>query len=275
MKEEFIVKPLKNKKCLTSAFPNLFKNPYNNTILIGATCSGKTTNAYRIIEQVVKKGMNVVIFSGSLYSDDMYKEILALLKRKQANVIAFDHFMDFKNGVCRLEEIIKEIEESNLEKEQIEEEKQEPQLINFGDKPKPVKKKPKKKREKTTNLSPETLIIIDDLSSDMHKQDIMYKCLNRNRHNKIMALILSHSFVDLTPKTYLQASYMLLYPQLPYDKVIELQDKIGLSSNLSTKKDNLLLRKYKEATQEGKSKYDFLYIDKKDNSFKRNYNEPL
>jgi len=37
----------------------------------------------------------------------------------------------------------------------------------------------------------------------------------------------------------------------------------------------LLLRKYKEAVQGGKSKYDFLYIDKKDNSFKRNYNEPL
>lgn len=280
MKEnDFVVKPLANKKAdFKSAFHKLFVNPYANVVIVGNKCSGKTTTIYRILEEVVKKGMNVVIFTPTIHSDDTYKEILKMLDKKGARVLSFEHFIDFDSGVCQIDELVKSIEKENEMKEQILEDEKKPQqqIVNFGDKPKETTYKSKKKKKvKTTNLRPETVIVLDDLSSDLTKQNIMYRCLNKNRHNKIMALIACHSCVDLRPGAFNQADYLLLYPQLPYEKVIDMQDKIGLSSNESTKKDNLLLQKYKEATQQGGSKYDFLLIDKKDNSFRRNFNTPL
>jgi len=295
-KKNFKVTPLPIKtNQICSAFPYLFTNPYSNCCIIGSKCTGKTTLLYNILKEACKEGMNVIIFCPTVKSDDAYQEIIKLMNKRKVNLQVFTHFIDPETGINRIDAIIEGIDNDMIDKleEQsrqiIVKRKIDPQLArimqfcNVGipaisqsveEIPEKVEKKINKKI-KTTNLRPETIILIDDLSSSLTKHRILYKCFTANRHRKLMVLVASHSCIDLEPSAYLQLDYLVLYPNLPTDKILDLNTKIGLSDETDTNKSNKLLTKYFEATKKGKSKYDFLLIRKKENTFFRNFNEPI
>ena len=104
------------------------------------------------------------------------------------------------------------------------------------------------------------IVIFDDYICDKN-QDQIIKYFIQGRHKNCSVIYLSQSYYKTDKNIRLNCDHFILYEMNSVREESMLSREIGVS-----------ITKYKEAT---KNQYHFLYVDKPNKSYKRNFNEPL
>ena len=87
--------------------------------------------------------------------------------------------------------------------------------------------------------------------------------LKSHQHYKFKCIISSQYFNDLPPDARNQIDYMLLFPNIPMDKIKDTYKELDLSIPLE-----IFLTCYKNST---KQKYNFLYLDVRNDLMRKNF----
>lgn len=285
-----------------------YNEPYANICLMARKNSGKTNVIFRAMEKCAKKGTNVYIFCPTYEMDETYSEMIKMLERKGCNVETYKHFID-EDGTDLIDNLLNQFESEQEKKDDKysnefdnEPMQQEvyyppPPLLYFGDdrlyehqhqrgngdcrlvlKPLPVVRQEEKKEEKEEEkknkkelLTPKNIFIFDDLSEDLRHKSVS-KLITKNRHYKLKTFFSCHGINNLKPMALSSVDVFHLFPNLPEDKIEELKEKVNISFKGDNKKRGKLNELYDFATQEP---YNFLYIDRKNNKYRKNFNEMI
>ena len=255
-----------------------FPEPYCNVALIARKMSGKSTVIYRAMEKCAIKGTNVMIFASTVNNDATYKKMVGMLKKKGCNVQTRTHFID-DNGVDNIKLFLDVLSKGSENDEDAVAEEIPKFFIDRGqfdhiikkpeEEEEEAKKKKKKKKKTNTKISPETILIFDDMSTCMRNKTIS-QLLTKNRHYKLKVFIACHSVVNLDRQGLRMIDYFMVFPNISEEKIEELADKVGISFKGDTKKNKLLWNVYSDATKEP---YNFLYIDRVRCQYRKNFNE--
>lgn len=255
-----------------------FPEPYSNTCLLARKMSGKSTVIYRALEECATKGTNVWIFSPTVDVDATYDKMKKMLKKKKCNVICKTHFIE--NGVDLLHQLLGILSKDD-DKDPEAEPKAPTLLFNDnrsfrgipmqGGSVQIVKRKKKKPKKKTKPglLTPEHILVFDDLSSYMRHKSVS-RLLTRNRHNKLKVFLSCHSVNNLEPMGLAQIDVFCVFPNISEDKIKELAEKVNITFKSDNKKNSCLQKMYDFATERP---YNFLYINRNDGTYRKNFNE--
>lgn len=119
------------------------------------------------------------------------------------------------------------------------------------------------KQRKSKYKYPDFIIVFDDLAGEIEKSKEITKLLKTNRHYNLLTILSSQSLNDLNPRQVNQLDYMLMFANIPHEKVREAHEKLVLPIEF-----NKFYKLYEDATKE---KYSFLYMDR-DNHYRKNFN---
>ena len=123
------------------------------------------------------------------------------------------------------------------------------------------------KNEKKENENyPKYIIILDDLSKQLRNKHVE-EILKVNRHHQAKVIISSQYCKDLMPASIQQIDYALLLNSFNFDKMTRIHELLDLAID-----SNKLYSLYKHATSE---KYNFLYIDVRNEEYRKNFNTKL
>lgn len=251
------IKPIKNIQTLEPKkikghcmFPSL----YSNIFILAKKNSGKTTTIYNILKKGVNKKTIVYFFVSTIYKDQSYKEILDMLDKKNVKHFEYTNISEGKEN--NLEQIINELQTPEIEEQK--EEKPKIKYIYCGDSS--DEEEPEYKPKK---ISPEYFFIFDDISSEL-RNPIISTLIKKNRHFKAKVICSSQALHDMTPSSIQNLDYMLIFPNVPKEKLEVVHKQLDLAIDLK-----IFLEIYKNATSE---KYNFLYIDTRNDTYRRNFN---
>ena len=249
---------------------DIFPYPYANNCIIGMTTAGKSNTLFNIADKIARKGMTVFLFSSTINHDPLMKKMIDMLKSKKVDVFAKTNFIDDDTGVNWIDIII-EVLNRRAEKTEKEDFKTVVTQDNFGNETikeipikKPKKNKPEKKR-------PKIMLIIDDLS-DMCCHPSIYKWASRQRQYHACSFYSIHNVVSLRPNALRMMHNCFILPNQSYDKIDEIALKLGLCFKQDCKKSSYLKKIYELATP---GKYDFLYINRPKQEYRRNFDEKI
>jgi len=107
------------------------------------------------------------------------------------------------------------------------------------------------------------LIIIDDLPNEL-KHGSIARLMRTNVHTESFVLILSHAITDMLPSSTQQFDYALIGREIPMTKLEKIYHDFGLTIPFEA-----FMAMYRDATAEP---YNFFYIDKNTQSFRKNLN---
>ena len=267
-----------------------YSQPYGNQALMARKNSGKSTVIFRALEQCATKGTNIFLFSPTIFLDQTYAKMMKMLARKGCNVVANEHFID-PNGVDLIEQILHIIKKKD-DKEEDEDVYKPPPLLYFGndknykavdtqvgggctlvEKPKPKakpKKEPKKGKGKKL-LTAENIFVFDDLSSEMRHKSIA-KLIIKNRHYKAKTFLSCHSVNNLEKGCLSCIDVYHIFGNISNEKIEELGEKVNITFKNDSKKNSKLQQIYDYATAKP---YDFLYIDRGDGTFRKNFSDKI
>lgn len=290
---QIAIKPVichKNENAKTVRAHDYYSTPYANVCLLARKASGKSTVIYRALEQCVAKDTNVFIFSPTVHIDATYKKMMAMLKKKKCNVIAREHFN--LDGVDHIEQILNMFGETDSETQSQEDTTFSPPLLAFPGDPNYrvtnirhngdctlVRRKPDSKKSGATKgkgkkkklITPEHIFVFDDLSADMRCRQIS-KLLTKNRHFKTKVFIACHSVNNLEKMGLSCIDYFHVFPNVSKEKIDELKEKVNITFKHDSRKDSKLQKLYDYATAKP---YNFLYIDRVNNEFRKNFDEKI
>ena len=254
------VKPLKIPKVDENKVKgsNLFPNIYSNIFCLAKKMSGKSTTIYKILKECVNKNTKVFIFCSTVYKDSTYGEILKLLDKKGVAHVEFTSIMD--NGINNVEQIIDTLKVDDSQQGNGKEKKEKPKIkyikVEDSDSEDDYVYKPKK-------IAPEIFFIFDDLSTEL-KMPCIASLMKKNRHFKSKVILSSQYLHDLRPESIQQLDYMLMFQNIPEEKLKLAYSNLDLSINYP-----LFSELYHNATHE---KYNFFYIDIRREIFRKNFN---
>jgi hypothetical protein len=233
---------------------DLFPELYANIFLIAKKKSGKSNVIAHILKNCVGKNTTVVIFASTFYRDDVWKAIEKWLKENKIEYIAYTSIYEDKdNHVKDLTQYLESSDDTEVKADKN-------FIFDFNDPDKKEEEKPKKEKK----VSPEYIIVFDDTSKELQDKFVGY-LLKRNRHFKTKVIVSTQYLNDLAKDARLQMDYLLLFPKLPNEKIDEIYKMTDLSIDY-----NLFLKLYKDAT---KDKFNFLYVDTKNEIFRHNFNK--
>ncbi len=240
-------------------FGQVFGNPYNTTFLCAKRKSGKTSVLGEILNKTINKNTVIWIFCPTTNVDNSWKEIIRRLNDKGNIVNVFDSLKDGK--INQLDKIIDELAKGDIE----------------DDSPKPKIKKliccnndkeEETKREyKPKKISPEHIFIIDDLSHEL-KNPAIYKLLKNGRHLKASCYISFQYPLDILPAGWKNCEYAICFKSFSEDKLEHIYKQLDLTIPLDT-----FINIYKHVMKD--NKFDFLFIDAKNEKFRKNFNKEL
>ena len=124
--------------------------------------------------------------------------------------------------------------------------------------------------KKPRKYTPEYFIIMDDLSNEIRHPSVGH-LLKRNRHFRSKVIISSQYLHDLPPGSIQQLDYILLWPGIPHkttgpeNKLKKIHNSLDLSISYP-----LFEKLYDNATEE---KYNFLYVDIRNEKYRHNFNK--
>ena len=240
-----------------------FSTLYSNIYICSKRKSGKTTLIYNILKNCTNKRSNVVFFCSTIHRDSTYKIILDMLEKKGINTMVYSHFIEGKENLLNgiLDELNAELEAKEDEKIKIEEQKLNP-------KPKielfPVEQKTERKERKPKKLSPEYIFIFDDLGNDLRHQCIT-QLFKTSRHYKAKVIVSSQYIHDLSNSAIKNLDYTLIFKSFNREKLMVLFEALDLSIEFET-----FEKLYNDATAKP---FNFLYVDSRDNTYRKNFNE--
>jgi hypothetical protein len=241
-------------------FGNVFADPYATTFLTAKRKSGKTS----VLAEILKKqgGRNTCywIFCPTHEVDSSWIEILKNLREKNNVVNVFESIMDGK--VNQLDKIINSL--VHVEKEDEEQPKPKvKKLIKDYDEEEDEVKKPKKEKK----IAPEHIFVFDDISHEL-KNPAIYKLLKNGRHIKSAVYISFQYPNDVQPQGWKNCSYALCFKSFSDDKLEHIHKHMDLT---------IPFEKFKEIYDyvHKNDKYDFLYIDVRNQNYRKNFNKEL
>lgn len=242
---------------------DLFPTIYGNVLFLASTNTGKTTVLYKVIEETTTKDTTCIFFVSTLYSDDVWESILEMCKNRGIPYIAHTSVME--DNVNQLELLIDHFLEKD-KKAKSGEKEVEVKKVNIiqCDADEEDDEGKKKKERKCKYQAPEYLIILDDLSDEMHipKLEALMK---KSRHLKIRVICSTQYLNDMTLGSRKQLRYLCVFKGQTEDKLLELRKSCGISVD-----EDEFLSIYKTATVEPHS---FLWIDKDKNKYRINFDK--
>ena len=239
-------------------FGQVFANPYNTTFLCAKRKSGKTSVLATILEKTSNKHTIFWIFCPTTNIDDSWKMILKNLEDKGCVVNVFDSIMEGKRN--QLNEIIDSLSKAS------EDDSEAPQKI--------VKKliydgqdEPEKKERKSRKISPEHIFVCDDISHEL-KNPALYKLLKNGRHLKASVYLSFQYPNDLLPQGWKNCEYAICFKSFSQDKLEHIHKHLDLTIQMEK-----FIELYNYVMKD--RGYDFLFIDVKNEKFRKNFNKKL
>lgn len=232
-----------------------FNNLYSNIFLLGKKASGKTSVIYNILKKCINKKTVVYFFVSTIHKDASYDEILKMLDNMGVEHHEYTSIFEGKENY--LEQIIEQLQQ---EPEVVEKEKSKLKLKFIKCDDSSDEEEPEYRPKK---ISPEVVFIFDDVSNQLSNNSVS-ALLKKNRHFKSKTLISSQYIHDLRPESIQQLDYMLMFPNIPLQKLDVIYKQLDLAIDFKT-----FIEMYKIATQE---RYHFLYISIRDERYLKDFN---
>lgn len=233
----------------------LFSELYANIFLCARKKSGKTSAIFKIIKECCGLNTTIIAFVSTLNKDANWLTIQKYCELKKIPFVGNTSMV--VDGVNLLEEFVDQQQEEA--QGPTEKEAKEKHLL-FQDSDSEEEEKPKKKAK---FRSPEYLIIFDDLSNEL-KNPALVSLLKKNRHFKSKIIVSSQYLNDLLPQSRKQIDIFMIFKGQPESKL----DEIYRDADLAITKEEFY-DLYKIATKEN---YSFLYVDRFNDTFRRNFN---
>lgn len=254
-------RPIKGERIYPELYPNVFVFAKKN--------SGKSTIVWHMIKSCATKETTVIIFSSSVFKDAGYINMRKLLKQKDISCLAYNSFND--GDVNRLTLLVEQLQEEAEERENenlsSEEEEQDDEGVGLFDSGGETdsENEPKKKR-KNKWRSPEYILVLDDISSEL-KSSAIVSLLKMNRHFHIMTIISSQYYMDLKPESRQMIDLYLILPAIPEDKIAIIHKDSDTPLSFEE-----FYKLYKMATQH---KYNFFYVSVRQNEYRFNFSKKI
>jgi hypothetical protein len=257
---------------------------FSNIFLCAKKKSGKTSAIFTLLKNCAGKDTVIIVFCSTIYKDSNWIEIRKYFEKKGSDIRVFTSI--YEDGEDQLEKLINELSEEAKEKEgagpggasaspeqdddnkedrpevdrcdEILEQLRNPQLQQEQNEEK--KRKPKKCKYQ----SPEYIIVFDDLSTELKAKSLL-SLMKKNRHFKTKLIISSQWVHDLLPESRKQLDLWLIFKGFPEAKMIQIHR--DCDSGLPFE---LFYKMYKKAT---KYPYSFFFIDTREDSYRRNFNQ--
>ena len=260
-------------------FGEVFAVPYSNVFLCALKQSGKTTCLTNIILNSAGKNTKIIIISNSVNNDAVIIDCIKKLRKRGNDVIELTDIVE--DGINAIEEFIAEHKEKPQEEENeqqiaipqvasniVSQRRTIAEILNPVAKVEDMLKQSEIKQEikpkKKSKIIPEYIIVLDDVGKSLRDKWVD-QLVKTNRHYRAMVLISSQHLNDLMPSTLQQMGYVILFSKFSDEKLEELFRKLDLGIQFDQ-----FYRIYKDAT---KKNFDFLFIDRPNNSFRKNFNE--
>jgi len=260
---DFVVEPLPiaplpsvDKIKGSQLFPMLYKNCF----IIAPKNSGKSQVLSNILLNTIGKKTNIIFFVSTASKDSTYEALLKRLDDKQINYTVFSSIYDDK-GSSILDQMIN----SMLDQPDV------PRTTKKKQDPKPdvpqlfLNHIPEKREKREKLISPKYIFVFDDLSTELRDPSIT-RLLKIHRHLKSCVFLSSQRSTDLTPGSFNQLDYCLLFRG--YSTNIDRLQAIYQNIDIAIPFEQFL-DLYREATKE---KYSFLYISK-NGEYRINFNK--
>jgi len=245
----------------------LFQNNLCNIFICARKRSGKSSLIGNILKKMADKRTTIIIFSSTANIDPCWINIKDVLEKKGIPVISYTHFIDDETGNNLLNDFLKELETEEKEEEP---EEKKPNImtgdgvyLKFGGE---AEKEKVKKPYVPKKSVPKYILCFDDLSSDLRHISVI-KNLKSNRHRGIMNILSSQYFLDLNTGAMSNLDYMIIFKGQDEDKLEKIHKRLDLGIDYETFK-----RYYEYAV---KTPYSFLYIDIRNDQYRKNFNELL
>lgn len=242
---------------------NIFSEVYCNIFLCARKKSGKTCGIAKIVEACSTSETRIIVFANTLEKDPTWGEIRKYCSKNDIDFTGFRNIKDLDTKQDILAHIMRDLGEPGGEKETQEKVKSNynPILVGSG----AVKEKKKKKPKE---LAPEIIFIFDDQSGELQLPSVA-KLLKEHRHYKCKTIISSQYWNDIVMQGRKQIDYILLYKGLAKSipKMRDIYKDIDLTVEFET-----FMELYSYATAE---KYHFLFIDKVNNEFRKDFTHKI
>jgi hypothetical protein len=247
---------------------DLFPGVYSNIFICARKNSGKTLTIRTILQHSIDRNTKVIIFCSSIDKDSAWLSITKELAKANIDVTVHKQLLHGKKDI--LAGIMATLGAGDEEEEYSgSEEEVETGLIQ-GDPPSRLEQKPNNPdnkepvRRRSKWVTPDYVIIMDDISSKELKRPSIASLLKRNRHFHIMTIISSQYVHDLSKESLLQVDLWLLFKSLPEDKI----EKVYKDSNVVVNFP-LFYQMYLRATERP---FSFFFVDTRNNVFGQNFN---
>lgn len=242
----------------------LFGNKYPNIYILAKTESGKTTTISYILDKITDSNTIVVFFVDTIKTDATYRNILQKLKKRKIPYIIEESLFD-EAGDHKLWQLYKFLKKMYPNDEWAD---LDPHYIPEDDDD-DDEEIPDEIKETYKNKS--FVIVMDDLSEELRKGKTLEYILKKARHARMKIIVSTHDLKDITPPALSNMKYILLYPEsIDEERLKILSSKIGVPYVK-------LLKYYKDGTDyepdddRTKKSYNFLFIDRDKNSFRKNF----
>lgn len=262
-----IVKPLINSNI---SDPNkvkggqIFAEPYNTTFLCAKRKSGKTSALGEIISKTTDKRTIIWIFCPTTGVDESWKTIISNLEKRGNQVNVFDSM--FEGKVNQLDEIITSLLEPVPIKVKESEQPIGSIKIKFGDTESGAVGT--KKEYKPKKIAPEHCFILDDLSNEYRSSKGLYTLLKNGRHLKASVYVSMQWCLDVLPAGWKNAQYVLCFKSFSREKLEHIHKHLDLTIDLDK-----FFELYDYVMSQ--ANYDFLYIDVRNQKYRRNFNKEI
>lgn len=226
-------------------FPELFANVF----ICAKKKSGKTNVIYNILKKCCGPETKVLAFVSTINKDEGWIQIKNYC----------DHVgIYFEGHTSLLDEEGSDILDTWIEAEQKPTQTEdEPQKVLLLD------DSPKKKPKRSKFRSPEWIIVLDDISTELKAKSVN-SLLKKNRHLKCKVIISSQYLNDLLPMSRKQLDYVLLFGGHGTKKLEEIYRDVDVSVPFEQ-----FARMYRIATAD---RFNFLYVDTRGDKFRKNFN---
>lgn len=249
---------------------------------------GKTTTLATLLKKCIGKKTTVFAFGPTINHDPTWIKIKDDLEKRKITIHAFTHFIDGKENI--LQDIIDQLIESSgdddeetkkpvaqapqpiimtgitdcigVKFDKVDEKKLEMEVKRREER----EKKREERKKKGKKVYPKFCFVFDDLAESL-RAPVMMSLTCKYRHFVSKVIILNHTMTCLTPNTRSMVSYLLVFKGMNDEKL----EALWKDSNVHTSFDEFK-RLYDFATEKP---YSFLFYDKENGTFRRNFNEAI
>jgi hypothetical protein len=240
----------------------LFPELYGVTYLSSRRKSGKTSVLAEILKRTTDKKTVIWIFCPTHRIDPSWIQIIEYLENKGNTINCFDSMIEGKTNL--LDEIVTDL--SNPTTEEKKDKKNDEIPITKVCFENPENEKTKGKPYKPKKKAPEHIFVFDDISQELKNVGLL-ALLKKSRHLKASVYISSQYLLDLQPAALKQLSFFLCFRSMTREKLEHIYKMLDLSVDIEK-----FYELYDFAT---KDPYCFLYIDMKNQKFRKNFSKEL